>query len=384
MAGRGAFDDEPQHSGASCSLSWHLDYAWHAARREADARRATLSNATSIIAPGCCPAVVEFYGTKDKTNSSAAVANRCCTNRLDAHKLPPLRPFGGVSYREFIRSALAQHEQPSILMIGDSLGEQLMLAMLCKAWSEGYKVSFADISYPSNAMGFATAVATIRNTRHHETHNSSAGALAALEVRFARFQNPPTPDEIRSAVAGGNESHVLLQSWFERSVTHGWSASRILSHAQQMIASIVRLRPSAHLVAMDARAQHFPGGKWRSDARYPPANSSSEPSAACDDAVPEDTWYETELDWYNTKLSALNALHGVVRIGPLQRYAGMFHVGYGLDRQPFLGGRDCLHWCLVPSMIDLWASAAFGAFTAPCRTSSATLPLEAYPRTHFW
>ena len=81
---------------------------------------------------------------------------------------------------------------------------------------------------------------------------------------------------------------------------------------------------------------------------------------------------------------ALNALHGVVRIGPLQRYAGMFHVGYGLDRQPFLGGRDCLHWCLVPSMIDLWASAAFGAFTAPCRTSSATLPLEAYPRTHFW
>ena len=108
MAGRGAFDDEPQHSGASCSLSWHLDYAWHAARREADARRATLSNATSIIAPGCCPAVVEFYGTVYKTNSKAAVANRCCINRLDAHKLPPLRPFGGVSYREFIRSALGR------------------------------------------------------------------------------------------------------------------------------------------------------------------------------------------------------------------------------------------------------------------------------------
>ena len=180
-------------------------------------------------------------------------------------------------------------------------------------------------------------------------------------------------------MAGGNESHVLLQSWFERSVTHGWSASRILSHAQQMIASIVRLRPGAHLVAMDARAQHFPGGKWRSDARYPPANSSSEPSAACDDAVPEDTWYKTELDWYNTKLSALDALHGVVRIGRCSASRACSTWGMGSIGSPsWVGG---LRGASSPAVAVSECGVRRGSHHWPHQVQRFHLKRT---RTHFW
>ena len=59
------------------------------------------------------------------------------------------------------------------------------------------------------------------------------------------------------------------------------------------------------------------------------------------------------------ELSTLNALHGVVRIGPLQRYAGMFHGVWA--RSAALPGWARLPALVpVPSMIDLWASAAFG------------------------
>ena len=48
------------------------------------------------------------------------------------------------------------------------------------------------------------------------------------------------------------------------------------------------------------------------------------------------------------------------------RDAGVFHVGNGLDlltggTKKLQGGRDCLHWCIVPSIGDLWARGILAA-----------------------
>ena len=325
------------------SPSWHHDDTWLTARREADALRIARSNATSNIAPGCCPAIVEFYQN----------AIRCCVDQLD-HLLPPLRPIGGLSYSHFIRQLPLQHDNPSLLMIGSSMAEEVMLTLLCNAWSEGYKVSLHSRRPPKYA-------ATIHGTPHG---TSSDEFVPQLDIRFAHFQNEPTLAEVERAVRGSNESYVLLESWFERSVSHGWPVSRILSHAQQMMASIIKVRPGAHLVAMDGNAKHFPGGTWRADGRYPRANSSSGPNASCHDTVPTSQWLPT--DWFNAGLLNFTAHHGagVVHMAPLYRNAGIFHVGHGADvlGRPIKGGRDCLHWCLVPSIIDAWASTVFAAF----------------------
>lgn len=356
------------HSAGSCTASWHLDDEWLAARRRADARHAERSNATSDLAPGCCPAIIEFYTYQRpwRSNSSAdinqTIVGRCCVDRLDAHALPSLRSTGGATFNDFIRNAITEHARPDLLMIGDSMGEQLMLAMLCKAWSEGYDVSFAAAN-PSSL----SYKATVSDTRDFKHAPSSSRALPILEIRFVRFQNPPTLAEVQHAVNGGNESYVLLETWYERSVAHGWDAKRILGHAQDMLATCAHLRPHARLVAMDAAVKHFPGGKWSPYTTYPPA-SSTRPHAACNDAVPADEWLA--LGWFNAALANVTAHHGagVARMASLYRDAGAFHVGFGQDlvgkglRNKYLqGGRDCLHWCLVPSIIDSWASTAFSA-----------------------
>lgn len=358
-----------------CSrMSWQRDDAWLEARRQADFRREMEQGATNTIAPGCCPAIVEFYRVNRagaQTTANSTIHTRCCINRMDSHELPAMKPQGGLSYHQFAERLSRQHAHPSLLMVSESIGQQQFLSLLCKAWSEGFEVSID----PGN---FSTHFANISGRQHtHDGHqqegSQAAGSsvLPTLSIRFARFLNEPTISELKSAVSAGKETHILLAGWYERQVSHGWSVRRILSYANVMMNVTRQLRPDASLTITGGPARHFPGGKWQVSGRYPKVKSNWSTSA-CDDVVSATDAVESEpigLAWFDRNLTATAEVYNATfaDFAGLDRDAGIFHVGYGLDmlggklKGAYKGGRDCLHWCIVPSISDLWARGIFAA-----------------------
>ena len=341
-------------------VSWHNDSNWLSSRRKDDITRTGEVNVLNTSLAGCCPALAWLHG------NTTHLLHRCCSAKLDAREFPPLRPEGGLSFRQ-ASTRIARRLQTSgfsLLMVGDSMAEQVFLSLICKAWSEGYELSLKPPmgtlskhqkpgAQPLTYIAFVYAPATGKNADVQPTQPS--------RFRFVRLQNPPSaksPRSLEAALRGSNESHVLLATWYERSLSGEYSEARMLAIANYTTASAARMiSPHAHLLVMDGNVNHFPGGKYRYDGRYPSANSTKR-TAPCDDSVSEHQW--ARVSRYNEHLLQIARAHrsAVVSFAGLHRSNGAAHVGYGLDMLfgGLKGGRDCLHWCLVPSTIDAIAS----------------------------
>ncbi|KAJ1448944.1 hypothetical protein M885DRAFT_622969 [Pelagophyceae sp. CCMP2097] len=283
------------------SLGWVEDTVWYDARVASDTARAP---------GGCCPAAVAVY-----ENRYTAIHFRCC-----AHGVGKLRPVGGATWADFLK----RNGTSSVLLTGDSLGEQHFLALLCLAWAEGL------------------AVTGPRSLSHSGAFKPDWHAIVAerVEITFLRSEGVNSRREIDFKAP----AHVVLAGW------HHGGTERLAAY----FSSVSSARKGRATLVVEALPAHFPGKEYNKSGKYP-ADTSLVAGGVC---TPGSNATKGNPD-VNAHLAA--TLHGLpgFRLLSVQRL-------YALRGDAHVGGtpakRDCLHWCVLPGVLDALALGTLAAF----------------------
>ena len=298
-------------------VSWRADAHWFADRLKLEAN---LANSSSLEARGCCPAAVRIYGSRR--------GFRCC--REKRHLLLPLRPFGGMSWDEVARSV------PSgrlLVLSGDSMVEQQLVALLCMAWASRRFAIKAAAPRPA-AEGRVLTIGTVRELCREASAATPCWHMHLAHTSLAQvvdFGARPGEIELPASLAategsegepdaagqfGGETSSIVFDAKTARLVEILWrrtrtgtinvSALAVLSQASALliggwhhavprgVAALRRLRarlrrplPRLPVLFVEALPPHFPdGGDYQSHTRCPApsafgAQRTAQPAAPC-------------------------------------------------------------------------------------------------------
>ena len=304
-----AAGDTTRGADATKPVAWVEGAAWHDARVALDLARAPPL--------GCCPAAVAVYGSR-----YAGVEFRCCSHRLDG--IRKLRPVGGVTWAEYLLAAAENNStSSSVLLTGDSLSEQHFVALLCLAWAEGI------------------AVDGPRSVAHYGIFDDWGAVVAdRVEVTFLRGDKI-SPKPIIEGQKYASPNHVILGGWH-----HGGT-----QNLPAFFAAVSNVRRGKSTLVVEALPNHFPDGDFRSKSSV----VSRINGAVCND-VSSDQGGDPNV---NAGLPAmLRNLSGfqLLRVEHLYAHRGEAHVG-PIPASITIGpqGRDCLHWCVAPGVLDALA-----------------------------
>ena len=358
------------------SVAWVSDPTWYRDRRAADLRRSRNVNGTTELEShwGCCP-VSSWSGTDAGPMLASRGHARCCADKRA--ELPHLRPVGGLSYKH-ARALLARSNATGLLLIGDSLVEQIFQALLCKAWSEEFELQLHPPQEHPRTRDARTWKKMYRATV------LAANDTDALHFRMARYSNAPSAAGLTRLLEASNESIVLLATWFERDP----QPARITT-ARALLAAAARAQPHVRLLGVDGNVNHFPGGGYTASGKYPPALTATavgggpnasftwrSDNASCDSDMDGSAWEKVVA--FNAAIAGLATELGVgiVPVSGLMRGMGSVHVGFGIDTYGGTGGRDCLHWCMVLGVYDGLARITFQSLVRETKNHTAARAKE--------
>jgi hypothetical protein len=327
--------------------------------------------------------------------------SRCCAGKRKVGRLRPLRPLGGSTWAA---AAARLHNGSRLLMSGDSVEQQLFVALLCSAWAEpGFTVQPVEAE---NVEGCARGRVEQMATRWHAElawclwifdlrKNHLQGRAARVNVRGL-----PPPEKSRGVWGGtlrGANATALLHG-ADALIVGGWHHGVPRgSTVAKLLQLLARTYPRRWLGVIDATSVHFPGGMHKGDHIYPPATPDEH--AACDhDYTPAKlsrpfrghptltNLGNAHFEAFNVELArAVNSTntallatavtprrHSVVRLisaAELYRSRGDAHTDdTGLPKHASLlhehswksqssVPRDCLHFCHSPGVLDALALA---------------------------
>ena len=291
----------PQHKSEVAEVTWVRDEAWF----EEQAQK------------GCCPFAKTLYEPR-----YASVNYRCCTDKIKEGTIEPLRATGGVDFLQIKRNA-------TILFQGDSLAEQHFLGMICFAWSEHNMV--------------------VNLQRLSEERDSSQGTIwsasiriegdVVLTVQFLRWNRP---------VIASNEAYNLLETP-DYIFLGGWHHGGIDIRSIETFVTKVQDRWKPQLghksIVVDALSSHFPGGLYIRSGVYPDTNNTTGFCEQSSLTVDPDIAETLELIRNKTNITLLYG-------SKLYYKRGDAHIGYIPSGTIGPRGRDCLHWCIAPGVLD--------------------------------
>jgi len=324
-------------------VRWTWDPSWFTARLRADRVRTP---------SGCCPAARQVYATR-----FAKVDFRCCRGRL--HEIGPYRPVGGLSWHE------AELHGTSLTLIGDSLQEQLFLALLCLAWSEDLDVHLQDASGAGKSWNSQIVMAT-----------------GVVNVSFVRCDDlqlgllPPRNLSQPTYLIIGGWRHLDLSTLNESFVRSA------------ILGPLERERPLKRTLLAEALPSHFPGGGFQEyleslksyhEFLVSTAGSNATHAAARHARQVCEAHAEPSADRgcaINPLLrAAATSSRGaaeLLELSSLYAGRGAAHVGErwvsGRSASPAL---DCGHYCVAPGVLDAAALATLAKLAPSYRVRTA-------------
>ena len=277
---------------------------------------------------GCCPYAITLYQHRYKD-----VNYRCCTDRLG--EIEPWRPIGGPDWGE-MSSSLGNS---SIFIQGDSLAEQHFLALLCYAWA----------SEEAN-------VTSLINTKQLDNSYLKEGTTweariepVGITVTFCRWNRPTIiPRHDYSTV-----NHLIVGGWHHGG-TETIQLTKFLNQLQILSSS------SASILVVEALPAHFPEtgcyrGLYKKEAVSGKSwgnSTSNHSNLLCD--VYSTCFAPPELNKHIEHFIRDRKEVKILQVAHLYQFRGDAHVGFIPQGTPN-PGRDCLHWCLAPGVLDTLA-----------------------------
>ncbi|KAL7538592.1 hypothetical protein ACHAWF_006142 [Thalassiosira exigua] len=325
MSGSGS-TTQPKQTITTTKVDWVSDETWF---REQDwVRDETWFQ--SQVRRGCCPFAKTIYESR-----YANVEHRCCTSRLEEGRIDPLRAVGGVDYSQLPRGG----KRPTTVLIqGDSLAEQHFLGMICSAWSHDDLT--VDLRRLSDRTGQDEGTAWRANVFVVDGRSGERDRLL-ISIQYLRW-NRPTAAPRASYDLLDVPDCVVLGGWHHGGADAG-SIERLVTRTR---AEGTHGRGGQRVVVVDALPSHFPGGKYLASGEYP--------SAAGDDVCAR-TSSEGDPPNVNEMLGPIaenRANVTLLRISRLYHRRGNAHVGLIPEETVGPKGRDCLHWCIAPGVLD--------------------------------
>lgn len=290
---------------------WSADAPWFEARVGLYASRGT---------SGCCPVAIAMY------TRYATSGHRCCSSRLAAlHRLRPRH------------SRLLPVLNASVVVVGDSLAEQLYISALCLGWLHRVDLKLRM----ERSGGCETCVGTTW--------------VAELPAWGSVFRY------IRASVGLPHSRHlaeasVVLHGFGPNNDGHKQNKPRpqhIVNSVLERYDEVRKHRRPARVVFAEEMAQHWPGGVYvgqGADA-YPPSENvcvqHAQPNGS--NAYP----FELNRALHEAIASRTGQGFAVLPLEALTRSRGDAHIGPLLPTPPAgVEGRDCLHWCIAPGITD--------------------------------
>jgi len=285
-------------------VRWVADQVWFDQERE----------------KGCCPFAETLYGNRYKH-----IQNRCCTERLDM--IQPLRPTGGITWEQ-IRSNPAFSQKlynRTILLQGDSLGQQRFIALLCNVWAvepERYNstIHLTELHRSDQANWWRAKLLWDNN-------NMSL----SLTVDFARWSSVGPIDANEMKIDYTMYDYLIFDGWHHRDV-HEQGFQNLAHH-------VLSLRKNQYApqsaIFVEPLPNHFPkrGEVVSNNHHHPPDEKFCllHTDASCRVCENLQIW----LRGTNVTIMPHHDLY---------RSRGDAHIGKA--------GKDCLHWCLAPGVLD--------------------------------
>ena len=295
-----------QGGGYDSPVIWLKDPAWFA----------------SEVRKGPCPAAAAIYSRRYSLGQD--LQNRTCWNRL--HEIQPLRAHllnGRISWSSWSDVG----EPANVTIVGDSLAEQHFVAIVCYAWSAGVPMDGPHM---------------LKQVVHERDADWRATIGGALRLTFKR-QNNLLETLDRDVYAAPS---FLIIGGFH----HGHSG------LAEYIRAVAELRGVKQTLIVEALPAHFPGGWYRADALYPSTKSALR-NAKCDDIAMRPGGHPAVNGLIAQTAQTIDTLFGpkhspmrTIQVEKLYRHRGQAHIGPIPDR-----GRDCLHWCVAPGVLDALA-----------------------------
>jgi hypothetical protein len=285
------------------------------------------------------------------------IGYRCCADRVADGQILPLRPNAQVDLRLWTKVGMNW----SALVVGDSLAEQYFISLLCLAW--------------------ATPNLTIRKV--HNMPQAQDWVVEPLNVSIS-FIREDTRELKESLVQKIREANILVyNAWYHH--TEGINNGNLARFVDRLVA----LRPpQLHTIIAEPSPRHFPNfssvqpgtlysapavssideaacDQWR-----PPLRSGLQPSTAgATGAAGEDALEGSRLMQMlnraiasSTGASVPGAMSAFTV--PQMYFRGDAHIG----RLPKRGkeGRDCMHWCVLPGVLDTVGACLLKAIQNRC------------------
>ena len=293
---------------------------------------------------GCCPFAVKLYN-----NRYGHMHSRCCTDRLD--EIEPWRPVGGANWEIIMKMTSLQNK--TLTIQGDSLAEQHFIAMLCHAWSS----DGVEVTGLSKLNGGDADEGTVWEARFEPI---------GITITFLRWNRP----QLKPHFDYSKPTFLIVGGWH-----HGGSSEKEIN---LFLDQLEELRGEYDTIVVQALPSHFPGGLYLGNSKYPKAKlglwNSSNPASVSNISNPMlvvqpsptgrdqvcDTFAMRSGDpdingpmeqWMKNRPQAMNTLYGQ----HLYRYRGDAHIGKITPGTVGPQGRDCLHWCIAPGVLDTLA-----------------------------
>jgi len=319
---------------------------------------------------GCCPFAEKLYNQR-----YGHMYNRCCTNRID--EIEPWRPVGGANWEMLMKKGSLRNNA-TLTIQGDSLAEQHFIAMLCHAWSsEGVEVT----NLKNHAEGRELVQGFLWEARIEPI---------GVTISFLRWDTPKLMPNYNYS----KPTFLFVGGWH-----HGDASEKRMN---SFLDQLERLRGESATIVVQALPNHFPGGSYLRGVEYPEtkvglwSNSSNNAFSTSDSPTgveyPKtevDLWSNSSNDTASTSYSlagdqvcdtfALNSgdpdindgmeqwmknrshTMQILNVQHLYRYRGDAHIGKIPPGTVGPTGRDCLHWCVAPGVLDALAIESLSA-----------------------
>lgn len=372
---------------------------------------------------GCCPYTKFFYesryanvdyrccGKRWWYPSSSGTTTTTTTTAATMAMIDPLRPLGGLDFGDFFHW-MSQQEQNendlrlattaatatapntdhtiSVLMQGDSLAEQHFLSLLCLAWSSSSAQVVMDNVDPTrwrtNEAKYVTHIVAAPQPHQKNGKFNNDDMSFNMTITFVRWDRPTLADP---NITGNLENFdVLLLGGWHHGGTENLDAFLDQIQKQRTKASSTtgiqekKKRKKATIV-VEALPSHFPGGRYDGDQKYPPVNVTGYENHSLSE---EQTQYLPVCDtsslkgepdingqlrrWMarnqqqnqgsNNHSTYDNNIMSLLPIEHLFHHRGNAHIGSIPAGTIGPKGRDCLHYCAAPGVLDSFAKQTLG------------------------
>jgi hypothetical protein len=282
------------------------------------------------VEKGCCPFAKVMYEPR-----YTKVNYRCCTERIAEGKIDFLRAVGGADY-------LQLNKNTTILIQGDSLAEQHFLGMICFAWSaHNMTVDLRRVSQERDHHPGTTWKAQILVKRY-----------VVFNIQFLRWDKPQMASEEAYALLD-NPDFIILGGWH-----HGLTASKsiesFLTKVQNRWNIMNHQEMGRRVFVVDPLPSHFPGGAYIASGQYPAAIYSDKGDEPC-----EKMSLKRGNPNIHEELIVIRKRTNVTLLDASRLYSNRGDAQVGFI--PQAKGRDCLHFCIAPGVMEALARMTLAA-----------------------